>query len=398
MAELFWRTRLKRRARKIILSLPDLPADIDDNVFIALGTQAAEADKTSKAYDEFLFSEEGYEQMPYEDGIDEILSLQKARAPERQGRAELPIQMHIEYLSKIVESKLRDVQEAEEKVGEASEQVKQEHAYLSGDAKGEEGGNWEGIASDTTSRSKHVTNVLKEWLVFILVAGADATVVYFSIYSIMPRVAEALMFSAPAIGVQLLFPHLTGKAIANYRANKETNAQDFWIALGIGLSWFAYVLSMSILRFQLLQANYAASHKKAPEMPILLQFAAGVFTFLILLGLGAWVLTRAMKANPHKHKVARLSFVEYGAKNNLRNATKKLGKAQSRLKEAELLLAQITNQWELRPKSYDQVGEAAKSVYRRALVNQVGAPEFTTEYLPEEKFTIKGKQKKRNDA
>ena len=69
MAELFWRTRLKRRARKIILSLPDLPADIDDNVFIALGTQAAEADKTSNASDEFLFPEEGYEQMPYKDGV-----------------------------------------------------------------------------------------------------------------------------------------------------------------------------------------------------------------------------------------------------------------------------------------------------------------------------------------
>jgi hypothetical protein len=397
MAELFWQRRVKRRARKVLISLPDLPSDIDDNVFIALGTQAAEADKTSKAYDEFLFSEEGYEQMPYEDGIDEILNLQKSRTPERQGRAELPVRMRIQYITKLLESKARDVEDAKAKVEELSGQVKQEHSYLSGSVKGEENGNWEGVAPDTTSRRKHVTNVLKEWLVFVLVAGADATVVYFTIYSIIPKVAEALMFSAPAIGVQILFPHLTGKAIASYRANKESNAQDFWIALGIGVSWFAYVLAMSILRFQLLQANYASSHKKAPDMPILLQFAAGMFTFLILIGLGTWVLTRAMKVNPHKHKVGRLVFVRYGAEDKLRKAEKRLNKTQALLKQEEDLLAEISRQWELRSNSYGQVSESSKAVYRRALVNQLGAPEFTTEYLPEEKFKLKGKQKKKNE-
>ena len=137
MAELFWQRRIKRRARKIIISLPDLPSDIDDNVFIALGTQAAEADKTSKAYDEFLFSEEGYEQMPYEDGIDEILNLQKNRTPERQGRAELPVRMRIQYLYKLLESKVRDVEDAKAKVEEVSGQVKQEYVYLSGSENGE---------------------------------------------------------------------------------------------------------------------------------------------------------------------------------------------------------------------------------------------------------------------
>ncbi|NDC19233.1 MAG: hypothetical protein EBZ87_03075, partial [Microbacteriaceae bacterium] len=104
MAELFWRFKVKRRARKILLALPDLPADIDDNVFIALGTQAAEADKNSKAYDEFLFSEEGYEQMPYEDSVQEILTLQQSRTPERRGRAELPLRMMIEYIEKLIEN------------------------------------------------------------------------------------------------------------------------------------------------------------------------------------------------------------------------------------------------------------------------------------------------------
>lgn len=382
------------------MSLPDLPADIDDNVFIALGTQAAEADKGSKAYDEFLFSEDGYQQMPYEESVDQILTLQKERTPERQGRAEIPVLMRIAYLSKIMELKKLKVEEAEERLRDTSHKLNEEMSYLSGVTKGEEQGNWEGVPHDTTSRGKHVANVLKEWLVFILVAGADATVVYFSIYSIMPRVSEALMFSAPAIGVQILFPHLTGKAIANYRANKEANAQDFWIALGIGLAWFAYVLAMSILRFQLLQKNYADTHKLEPEMPILLQFAAGLFTFLILLGLGAWVLIRSMKTNPHKQKAARLTYFAFTKNNHLKKAKKALAKVEAELETETKKLEVIREHWALRAQTYDQVGESAKSVYRRALVNQIGSPDFTTEYLPESKFKLRktrGPQNERNN-
>ena len=140
MADLFWRIRVKRRARKILLALPDLPSDIDDNVFIALGTQAAEADKNSKAYDEFLFSEEGYEQMPYEDSVQEILSLQQARTPERKGRAELPLRMVIEYIEKLIEVHKRHVVDAEAERDAIKQQIVEESEILTGSKKGEHGG------------------------------------------------------------------------------------------------------------------------------------------------------------------------------------------------------------------------------------------------------------------
>ena len=104
-----------------------------------------------------------------------------------------------------------------------------------------------------------------------------------------------------------------------------------------------------------------------------------------------------MKVNPHKHKVGRLIYVQYGAEDKLRKAEKKLAKTQSLLKQEEDLLAEISRQWELRSNSYAQLSESSKAVYRRALVNQLGTPEFTTEYLPEEKFKLKGKQKKKNE-
>jgi len=116
---------------------------------------------------------------------------------------------------------------------------------------------------------------------------------------------------------------------------------------------------------------------------------------LILVGLGLWVLIRALNANPHRNRFSRLKYVYFNKQRSLRRAEARKAKAEADL-EAELkVLAEVSEQWDKRAQSYSQVSEAAKSVYRRALVNQQGAPEFTTEYLPEAKFKIKKSRKQR---
>jgi len=398
MAELFWRTRIKRRARKILLALPDLPADIDDNVFIALGTQAAEADKNSKAYDEFLFSEEGYEQMPYEDSVDQVITLQRTRTEERKGRSELPIKMRIEYIEKVIEAKKRRVQDAQSEKDAIDRQIREESEVLTGMKKGEDGGFWEGVSPDTTSRSKHISGVLKEWLIFVLVAGADATIVFFTLFSVVPSAYEAALFAVPAIGVQILFPHLTGRAIAAYRSNKEKNRKDFFIAIAIGFAWLAYAWAMTVLRITLLAKEYKRFDEFHRAMPTLLWWAVLVFSFLILVGLGTWVLIRSINSNPHKGRYSRLLFVYFNKVRALRLAEESQAKSEADL-EAELkVLAEVGTQWDLRANGYDQVAESSKSVYRRALVNQIGTPEFTTQYLPEEKFKILKIRKPKNEG
>jgi hypothetical protein len=394
MAELFWRTRIKRRARKILISLPDLPSDIDDNVFIALGTQAAEADKTSKAYDEFLFSEEGYEQMPYEDGVDEVLNLQRQRTAERKGRATLPIRMRIEYIEKLIEAQKREVIDAQAEKAAIEADLKAEYEILTGSKKGEDGGFWEGVAPDTTSRTKHIVGRIKEWGVFAIVAVADAFVVFLSLRVITNNEDEALKLSLPAIGVQILFPHLVGKAISDARSKDAKRVKDWMIAGLVSLAWAGYVAGMTILRTNLINDFYFQRYQK--PIPGLLSFAVFVFSILILVGLGAWVLIRAMNANPHQGKYSRLKFVYFNKQRALRSAEADQAKSEADL-EAELkVLAEVEQQWDRRAESYDKVSEASKSVYRRALVNQVGTPEFTTEYLPESKFKIRKTRKPSN--
>jgi hypothetical protein len=393
MASLFWRRRINRRARKILISLPDLPSDIDDNVFIALGTQAAEADKNSKAYDEFLFSEEGYEQMPYEDGVDEILSLQNGRTSERQGRATLPIRMRIEYIQKLIEANKRNVEDKLREKDAIEADLKDEYEFLTGSKKGEDGGFWEGVAPDTTSRRKHLFEKLKEWGIFLIVAIADAFVVFLSLRLITPTEQEAQILSAPAVGVQILFPHLVGRAIADARSKGKGNgrAKDFSVAIGVGLAWAGYVFAMTYLRLNLIDFYYFQKNQIHLEGPM--YYAVLVFSVLILVGLGSWVLIRAISVNPHRNRYSRLKFVYFNKQRALRKAEVKLAKAEADL-EAELkILAEVEEQWQRRSATYGQVGEAAKSVYRRALVNQVGTPDFTTEYLPESKFKIKKSRK-----
>jgi hypothetical protein len=96
-----------------------------------------------------------------------------------------------------------------------------------------------------------------------------------------------------------------------------------------------------------------------------------------------------MNANPHNAKYSRLLYVYFSKVRGLRKAEESQARAEADL-EAELkVLAEVGAQWDLRASVYDQVAESSKAVYRRALVNQVGVPEFTTEYLPENKFKIR---------
>jgi hypothetical protein len=148
---------------------------------------------------------------------------------------------------------------------------------------------------------------------------------------------------------------------------------------------------MTVLRTDLIAAFYFQRYQKPLEGT--LEVAIFIFSVLILVGLGLWVLIRALNANPHRNRFSRLKYVYFNKQRSLRRAEARKAKAEADL-EAELkVLAEVSEQWDKRAQSYGQVSEAAKSVYRRALVNQQGAPEFTTEYLPESKFKMKRTRK-----
>lgn len=152
---------------------------------------------------------------------------------------------------------------------------------------------------------------------------------------------------------------------------------------------------MTILRVQLLDSLYFKRYHK--EMPTWIFVAMLIISALILVGLGAWVMIRAMSDNPHVHKYSRLRYVYLAKQRKLRRALKSLSKAQAAVASEEKALEEVSAQWDNRAAKYPILGETAKSTYRRALVNQEGAPEFTTTYLPKEKFNYRKTKGNRND-
>jgi hypothetical protein len=387
MADLFWRRRLRKQARQITLSLPNLPEDIDDNVFIALAAQAAEQDKKSGAYDEFMFSEDGYVSMPFEDSVDEFLALQIARTSERKGRAELPFKLRIEYLKSRVEHRRRLVEDQTQELAEIEERAKNFNTEVAADSETESPAPSKKRPADLTTRGSHVSKVLVGWLIFAIVGAIDAGVIFLSLLLIAPTLREAIFFALPAVGVQILFPHLVGKAIAARRREPSKRTQHTLIAGLVGASWLMYIAAMTILRMELLIKWYRETNLE--EMPQLLQVATSIFSVFILVGLGAWVMIRAMQDNPDELKQSKIKFVFTNAKSKLRKSLKKLAKAEAAVAAEEKLLAEISAQWDNRAARYPEVGESAKSAYRRALVNQAGTPEFTTTYLPKDKFSLR---------
>lgn len=387
MADLFWRRRLKKQERLILLSLPNLPDDIDDNVFIMSGVAAAEQDKKSGAYDEFMFGEDGYAAMPYEESVDEFIALQIERTPERKGRAELPHRLRLEYFKKRVENRQRTVDDVTSEVEAVNQLLGDENKILTGAATGEGGADWSDVAPDTTSKSKHVSQRLIGWMIFLIVAALDFMVIVFSLRRVVNNEQEAYMFAIPTAGVQILFPHLVGRAIGALRRKESDKTKEKLVAFGVGGSWLLYVIGMTILRVELLSSFYFQRYHK--EMPTMILVALSIISALILIGLGTWVMIRAISENPHVQKFSRLKYVVLAKGRKLRRAQKALAKAEAAVAAEEKALEEVTAQWDNRALKYPVLAESAKSTYRRALVNQEGAPEFTTTYLPNDKNSSK---------
>jgi Tfp pilus assembly protein PilO len=113
-----------------------------------------------------------------------------------------------------------------------------------------------------------------------------------------------------------------------------------------------------------------------------------IFTLLsviLITALGAWLLFSAVRENPHEDEAlkVKLRIAKFE-----RIATR-LGSRKSRFEE-KLALAQeaagaLNSELQTAVEaSRLELAEAAKSVYRRALINEMGDPEFTKSYYQDE--------------
>lgn len=362
--------------------LPPLPEDVDDNMYLAAAAHAAVTDFKSGAYDEFLFSEHGMEAMPFEESVDNHLDLVSLRLKDR-GRRELLIKREAVIAAEAELAKLRaSIETLQSRVKVAKARVAEQQAILDGKTPGKHGLMWPGSANESTTVRQTKLGLSRAALIFALVGLIDIYIIILSLQSLSGFDGwEPFIFALPAVGVQLVFPHFIGDRIRLMLHGHPRRIVNAIEAALLALGWIGFVWAMSEIRMQYITKTVMEAGDTLSRP---LQTALQVMIITMLVALGTWLMLETSRSNPHEREIIKAQLAERIALQNLQAATESITG-----KEAELPILE----WALRisEESYEDavqtvgktLAETAKSVYRRALVNQSGSVDFTTAYLAE---------------
>lgn len=362
--------------------LPPLPEDVDDNMYLAAAAQAAVTDFKSGAYDEFLFSENGMSTMPFETSVDNHLDLVSLRLRDR-GRRELLIKREAVISAQAELAKLTaSLENLQSRAKAAKARVAEQQAILDGKITGKHGLKWPGSASELSTTRQSRWHLRRSAAVFALVGLVDIYIIILSLQSLSGFNGwEPFVFALPAVGVQLVFPHFIGDRIRlmlHGHPRKLVNAIEAGL---LALGWIGFIWAMSEIRMQYITKTVMeAGDTLSKPLTVALQ----VMIITMLVALGTWLMLETSRTNPHERELIKAQLAERIAVQNLQVAQESITG-----KKAELPILQYAQQ--ISEESYNDavntvaktLAEAAKSVYRRALVNQTGSVDFTTAYLGE---------------
>lgn len=370
-----WWRRRKEALTRLPGGMPKLPDQMEDMRFIGASQGAAQEDYNSGAYDEFLFTEEGLGQMPFERMVDDQMSLTRIRLFDQARRAVLrerhrmiDVESDVEQLENKREAVLLRMQEKEEKLDE-------ELQILEGAKTGRAELLWPGTPPQQTSLPNAFLRLMAPYAIFLIVGAVDLGIIFKSFQEIFPRTIEAILFTLPAVGVQIVFPHFIGDRInLLVRRYKHPFVLILEILL-LALVWLTFVITLTQIRMNYVVALIA-------DMNDALYFAIYAGFICMILGLGLWLLLVAARHNSHETAYARVNY-----------AIGRLGLKAERLKQravaASAAIPALEESLAVAEQGYRdaiesakvELADVAKSVYRRALVNLTKDVDFTSAYL-----------------
>jgi hypothetical protein len=355
--------------------LPELSNPVDDNKYLASATQAAEQDRMSGAYDEFLFSENGLEQMPYERAVDDHLALVKKRLEDRGRRSVLIEEHKLIDASKNVQELVQKQEHVLQELKRREDDLSVQQSILDGKSLGRHGLKWPGKAPEMTSMTSAFIRVMLPYALFVLVGLVDLAIVYIAFQDLLNDDLHALFFTLPALAVQLVFPHLIGDRLGLWKQGFS----KWWILLTqvfiLFSVWIGFALALTSIRYDYLKSG------EVKYTALQLQ-AIYIASLMMLIALGLWLILAAMHANPHEHMFARTQFAMARLRQNALRLGVQITKATAVIPiiEASLNVAR-SGYDDAISSTHQELVNAAKSVYRRALVNMTGDVEFTNAYL-----------------
>lgn len=368
----FWR---KDEPQIMGATLPVLPATVDDNMYLAAASEAAFKDKNSGAYDEYLFVENGLTKMPFEVALESHLALVSNRLKSQYVREVSKPNIELIELKGHVESINKQIAHAEHFEKVLTDKLEVQTAILAGEQPGRHDLDWKGSIPDTSTAGAIRSKKWVNFLTYVFVALADIGIIILSLMKLRFGLVEAIIFTIPAVGIQIAFPHFAGdrlNLIMHKSKHKIVNAIEILLLVG---GWLAFCYAITQIRMNFVRL-------KVRNMGDNLELAITIAMFLMLIGLGTWILFRAARRNPHESNYMNISL-------DLIKQEKRLLKLRTRrdhyLARIPALEAGISSSTEAYTEAIETAGDelvdAAKSVYRRALINQIGTPTFTASYI-----------------
>ena len=360
--------------------LPNLADGIDDNLYLASAAKAAEIDFKSGAYDKFLFSEDGLRRMPYEVAIESHLALINQRLADAGRRQSLRREAAVLDLETKISKAEAKLARNDKQVEKIESQIVYEESILSGLTQGIDNADWRDPKPQLASRLSVFMRIAAPIITLIVASAVDLAIIQASLNSIPGfDFVEAWMFTAPAVAMQVVFPHLVGLRLGRILRNAEgklAKAVELSILLILWLA-FAFGLTQLRMNFIVSQAAEGGDGDITPELGRWLLTSS----LLMLVALGGWLIFAASRHNPHESNFLKLNF----ALMNRKSAEIKLGAKVAdysneiaALKQAEQTAIQAFE--DAREAALNQLKQAALDIYRRALINHVGDSEFTSAY------------------
>ena len=360
--------------------LPNLADGIDDNLYLASAAKAAEIDFKSGAYDKFLFSEDGLRRMPYEVAIESHLALINQRLADAGRRQSLRREAAVLDLETKISKAEAKLARNDKQVEKIESQIVYEESILSGLTQGIDNADWRDPKPQLASRLSVFMRIAAPIITLIVASAVDLAIIQASLNSIPGfDFVEAWMFTAPAVAMQVVFPHLIGLRLGRILRNAEgklAKAVELSILLILWLA-FAFGLTQLRMNFIVSQAANGGDGDITPELGRWLLTSS----LLMLVALGGWLIFAASRHNPHESNFLKLNF----ALMNRKSAEIKLGAKVAdysneiaALKQAEQTAIQAFE--DAREAALNQLKQAALDIYRRALINHVGDSEFTSAY------------------
>jgi len=360
-----------------------LPAYVDDNLYLASASKAAFADKQSGAYDQFLFSDDAHVKMPFEYTLETHTELVSSRL-EDQGRRDVGLRHRaiLVCLARIARL-TKQLDQLKDRLKINQEDLLRQERILNGQEKGDQEMYWTDSIPHVASTLSARFRLWSHGLTFLVVSAIDFQILKLSIQSLPGFNVgyEALVLTLPALGIQVIFPHLLGERRAYMLRGHPKVKQNRREAFALAIGWLTFVLVITAIRFFYI-TQQGGNTIAGQEQMSKLQPIITLLSLLMLLGLGTWMILLASRRNPHKDEYLHLLLAKQKITKRISKAEIDLLSGQGELPPLELSLKVAQESYREAVKvTREELTESARTIYKRSLINSMADVDFTTAYL-----------------